>query len=253
MVYVDLLVIEDLLLNYIVLSSTGILLNRITNFKKIFLSSVIGTIPLIFLFLCSSKLEIFLINFLFSIIMSILTYKFNDVIYTFKNIAYMYLISIFLAGSFYLINTNFFPQTNNYILSAFLLLLMSPIITLIYIKSIKNIKINYSNYYRIDIYFKDKPKMTFNAYLDTGNLLRDPYNHKPIILISKKNIDISKEKIIFVPYHTIDNKSLLTCFSPTKIYIDKVGFRKKVLVGLVDEIEIEGADCILNKLLLERI
>ena len=34
MIYIDLLVFEDLILNYIILLATGILLNRITNFKK---------------------------------------------------------------------------------------------------------------------------------------------------------------------------------------------------------------------------
>ena len=47
MVYIDLLVVEDLALNYIVLLATSILLNRVTKLKKIFLSSGIGTIPLI--------------------------------------------------------------------------------------------------------------------------------------------------------------------------------------------------------------
>ena len=49
MLYVDLLVIEDLILNYCVLIGTSLLLNRLTSFPKLFLSSVVGTIPLIFL------------------------------------------------------------------------------------------------------------------------------------------------------------------------------------------------------------
>ena len=56
MVYIDLLVIQDLIYNYMILISVGTLLTRITNIKKIFLSSVIGTIPLIFLFLKISNL-----------------------------------------------------------------------------------------------------------------------------------------------------------------------------------------------------
>ena len=60
MIYVDLLVIEDLILNYVIIISTGILLNRITRFKKVFLSSVIGTIPLILLFVNINSIYIFI-------------------------------------------------------------------------------------------------------------------------------------------------------------------------------------------------
>ena len=104
----------------------------------------------------------------------------------------------------------------------------------------------------MDIYFKDKPKITINGFLDTGNFLKDPYSHKPIILVSKNLVNITNEKVILVPYHTIDNQSIIKCFSPQKIHIDKIGDRNKVLLGLIDNINIEGADCILNKKLLER-
>ena len=181
MIYVDLLVIEDLILNYVIIISTGILLNRITRFKKVFLSSVIGTIPLILLFVNINSIYIFIINLLFSFIMSIIAFKYQDIIYTIKNIIYMYFISIFLAGSIYLINTDLLPQINNNLLNFIIFVLLSPIITYIYIKIIKKLKNNYSNYYMIDIYLKDKPKITLNAFLDTGNKLIDPYTHKPII------------------------------------------------------------------------
>ena len=253
MIDVDLLVIQDLLMNYIILITTWILLNRITKFKKIFLSSVIGTIPLILLFINTSKLIIFVINFFFSIIMLIISYKYKDIIYTLKNTFYMYLNSIFVAGSLYFVNTNFLPQMNSYFLNTIILTLLSPLITYVYLKSISNLKINYSNYYKVDIYLKDKPKVTINTFLDTGNLLKDPYSHKPIVLVNKNVIRLTTENIILVPYCTIDNKSLLKCFSPEKIYIDKVGYKRKVLIGLIDELNIDGAEGLLNKKILERI
>ena len=40
MVYVDLLVIQDLIYNYVILLGVSLLLTRITNFKRILLSSV---------------------------------------------------------------------------------------------------------------------------------------------------------------------------------------------------------------------
>ena len=253
MVYIDLLVIEDFILNYIILYGTGIILNRITKFKKIFLSSAIGNIPLIFLFLNINSITINFLNFLFSILMSIISFGYKGIIYTIKNILYMYFTSIFIAGSLYLINTNIFLNIDSNIINFIILLTISPIITYIYIKSIINIKNINSNYYKIDIYLKDKPKITIISFLDTGNKLIDPYSKKPIILVTNKIISKPKEKIILVPYNTIDSHGILECFSPEKIYIDKVGYRKRVLIGFIDNINIEGADCLLNQKLIERI
>jgi len=253
MVYIDLLVIQDLLMNYIVLYATGIILNRITKFNKIFFASTIGNISLIFLFCNINNYIVNIISLLFSIIMSLIAFSYKDIVYTIKNVIYMYLISIFLAGSIYLINTSFLPQINNYIINVIVLLIISPIITYLYTLSITKIKNNYSNYYQLDIYLKDKPKITINAFLDTGNKLSDPYTNSPIILVSKKLILGNLSNSILVPYNTIDNHGLLKCYKPEKIFIHKVGYRKKVLIAPIDEIGIEGADCILNQKLLERV
>ena len=112
MVYVDILVIEDLIINYIILVGTGILLNRIMKFRKIFLSSVMGTIPLIFLFMDINMIFMNVIIIFFAFLMVIISFGYKDIIYTIKNIIYMYFISIFLAGSIYLINTNYLSFYN---------------------------------------------------------------------------------------------------------------------------------------------
>lgn len=253
MVYVDLLIIQDLVYNYVILLGVSILLTRITNFKKIFLSSVIGTIPLIFLFTNISNQLNTLISFLFSIVMCIIAYSYKDIVYTVKNIFYMHTTSIFIAGFIYLINVNFLPTIDNHILNIIILIMISPIITYIYIKSINKFKNNYSNYYKVDIYLKENNKITVTAFLDTGNKLIDPYKHRPIILVNQNLINISKEKILLVPYNTVNNSDLLKCIIPQKIYIHSIGYKTNFLIGLMEEINIEGIDCILNAKLLERI
>lgn len=165
----------------------------------------------------------------------------------------MYSISIFLAGGINLINVNLLPSINSYILNILILIIISPIITYLYIKSIKNFKSNYSNYYKVDIYLDDENKITITAFLDTGNKLIDPYKHRPIILVNKSLIDITNKKILLVPYNTVNTNDLLKCIIPKKIYIDSIGFKTNFLIGLMDEINIEGIDCILNPKLLERI
>lgn len=253
MVYVDLLVIENLVYNYVILLGVSLLLTRITNFKRLFLSSAIGTIPLIFLFIDISNQLNFLISFIFSIVMSVIAFSYKNILYTIKNIFYMYMTGIFIGGFIYLINVNILLEIDNYLLNTTILIALSPIITLIYIKSISKFKINYSNYYKADIYFNADEPITITAFLDTGNKLIDPYKHRPIILINKSLVNIKNKKVILVPYNTVNNSDLLECIIPEKIYIHNIGYRKKFLVGLMDEVNIEGVDCILNQKLLERI
>ena len=185
--------------------------------------------------------------------MSIIAFSYKDIMYTIKNIFYMYTTSMFIAGTINLVNINILPQINNYILNVIILIILSPVITLIYLKSISKFKTNYSNYYKVDIYLKETEKITTTSFLDTGNKLIDPYKQRPIILINKSLINIDKYKIILVPYNTVNNSDLLKCIVPKKIYIHNIGYRNNFLVGLMDEVNIEGVDCILNQKLLERI
>ena len=253
MVYIELLLLEELVYNYVIVLIVSIILNRITNIKRILLSSIIGMFSIIVLFFNIPNIIIILVSLISSFLMSLIAFSYKDIIYTIKNIFYMYISTIFIGGFIYLINTNFFCNINNYIFKVIILILLAPIITYIYLKSITKLKNNYSNYYKIDIYIDEENIITVNSFLDTGNKLIDPYKNRPIILLKSSLIKNSQTKILLVPYKTVSNESLLKCIIPKKIYIHNIGYRNKLLIGLVDEIGIEGADCILHQNLLERI
>jgi stage II sporulation protein GA (sporulation sigma-E factor processing peptidase) len=116
-------------------------------------------------------------------------------------------------------------------------------------KQIKELKTNYNKYYKIDIYLNNKI-ITLNAFLDTGNKLVDPYKGYPIILVNEDKIK-DNYNYIYVPYNTISSDGLLKCIKPKKIYIEKIGYKNKFLIGLTNNISIDGVDCILNEKLLE--
>lgn len=253
MVYIELLLLEELIYNYVIILIVSIILNRITNLKRIFTSSIIGSLSIITLFYNIPNIIIMFVSLISSFLMSIIAFSYKDIIYTIKNIFYMYISTIFIAGFIYLINTNVFYNTNNYLFKVIMLILLAPVITYIYIKSISKLKNTYSNYYKIDIYIDEDNTITVNSFLDTGNKLIDPYKYRPIILVKKSLIKNKQNKTLLVPYKTVNSESLLKCIIPKKIYIHNIGYRKKLLIGLVDEISIEGADCILHQNLLERI
>lgn len=84
--------------------------------------------------------------------------------------------------------------------------------------------------------------------MDTGNTLIEPYTNKKVIFINK-TID---ENYFLVPYKTIDNSSLIKCFKPKKIYIETLGERKDVVVGVLNK-KLNNFDCLLNYKLMEDI
>ena len=89
--------------------------------------------------------------------------------------------------------------------------------------------------------------------MDTGNNLVDPYKKRPIILVNYEKIKkyITNKKELLVPYNSINNNGLLRCIKVLKIEIDNKEY-KNVLVGLsMNNISIDGIDCILSQKVLE--
>ena len=82
--------------------------------------------------------------------------------------------------------------------------------------------------------------------MDTGNSLIEPYNNRKVIIINKK-VD---EKYFLVPYKTINDESLIKCFNPRKVYIDGLGERNDISVGIINKRFI-GYNCLLNCKLME--
>ena len=117
---------------------------------------------------------------------------------------------------------------------------------ILYIKENRKIKNIYNNYYKVDIYFKDKSKISVVGFIDTGNNLYDPYKKRPIILLSNKYI--REDNYILVPYYTMSGEGLLKCIKPDIIFIDGIGYRGNILIGFSESPKlIDGVDVILHK------
>lgn len=242
-VYIDLLLMLNFIIDFLILISIKIILKRSTSNTRIIISSFIGSLTILLIFINISTLRLILIKLLLSIIMILIAFGFININYFIKNITYFYLTSIVLGGFLYLFSNSF---KLNYIL----LFILSPIIIYIYIKQIKNLKFNYNTYYNVEIYFSNKTIKKYNGYLDTGNRLKDPYKSRPIILINYFENDFKK---ILVPCNTINNDDLLECFKVEKVLINNK-IVKNVLIGLSkNKINIDGVDCILNPLIEEEI
>ena len=226
-IYLDLIFLLNFSFDFILLLTVSIILKRNVKIKRLLLGGLIGGLSTFLLFLKLNNLTLFLFKFIISIIMILISFKYKNIKYTIKNLEYLYLVSILLGGFLYLLNVQFSYKNEGLIfyhnglsINFIVLILISPIILVMYIKKAKELKNNYSICYKLNIYYKDK-KINLNAYLDTGNVLKDPYFNMPIIVINKNLIneeDISD--FILVPINTITSHINLKCIKVDKVEID---------------------------------
>lgn len=256
-IYLDLLLVLNFIIDLLLLIAVSIVLRRNASINRLLIASFVGSFSIITLFLDINDIELFLFKLLVSILMVLISFGFHNLRYIFRNMFFLYTISIILGGFLYYLNIVFSYKQNDlvfifkgYSINMIVLILISPIIIFVYIKQSLHLKNHYSNYYKVDIYLNNKI-IKCNAFLDTGNRLKDPYTNKPIILVNKGVINDSLATIL-IPYNTINEVGLLKCINVSKIDIKGIGVKKDVLVGIMNnKIRIDGVDCILHHKLLE--
>ena len=242
--YIDLFFIFNVIMDYIIIMSTNILLKRRTSYIRMILSSLIGGISSLVLFTSLNKIVIEIVSI---VIMVLISFGYKGIRYLINNILYMYILSTLLGGIIYLFNIK---VSNSMFLTYLIIIVISIEIMILYIKENKKIKNTYNNYYKVDIYFKDKEKISLIGFLDTGNNLYDPYKKRPIILVDKKYQ--KEDKFILVPYHTINGEGLLKCIKPEKVYIEKIGYKNNLLVAFSSSPStINGVEVLLHKDLMK--
>lgn len=243
-IYIDLFFLFNTIMDIIIITSVSILLKRNTTYKRILISSLLGGISSLMLFTSINRLLLELITI---ILMVTIAFKYKNIRYFLTNILYTYILSILLGGLIYLFNSK---VTLNIYLNYLVIIVLSIEVMTLYIKENKKIKNTYNNYYKVDIYFKDKEKISLIGFLDTGNNLYDPYKKRPIILVDKKYQ--KEDKFILVPYHTINGEGLLKCIKPEKVYIEKIGYKNNLLVAFSSSPStINGVEVLLHKDLMK--
>ena len=233
-IYVDLVIILNILLDFMLLMSVSVILTRNTKLKRLLLGSLIGGISSVLLFINISSLLSFILKLILGLLMVLGAFGYKSIKYTLNNLFYLYTLSFSVGGVMYLLMDSYY----NYII----LIIGFIIVLFLYIKMIKNYQVSYTNYYQVKITIKNKDYDVI-GYLDTGNKLM--YHHKPVVILDKK-IKYNLEDIIYVPYTSLNNTSVLKCLRTDQIIINNQVF-KNYLVGLSNKkINIDGINCILN-------
>lgn len=84
------------------------------------------------------------------------------------------------------------------------------------------------------------------ALVDTGNLLQDPYSGMPVCVISEQYRDvweIPQEKVRYVPYETVAGSALMEAVVADRFLIQEQGdmvCQKKVMIGFGKDLLFQG-------------
>ena len=259
-VYIDLVFLINFILDLLLLLTINIALKRYSKIKRLILGALFGSISLLYLFIPLNQVLLFIFKIVMSIIMCIIAFGYKNFKYTIYNIIYLYMTSIILGGFLYYLKIEFSYSNKGFVfyyeglaINYIFLLIISPLILYVFIKSIRALKEIKNYYYKVKIVFSNNYEITLSGFLDTGNKLIDPVTNKPIILINKKK---TKGKVpirspMYIPFNSLNHHGLLECIKPKYLEINNKEL-KNYLIGLSDtSFKLNGIECLLNYRILE--
>ena len=262
-VYLDVILIENLCMNYIILFATGYIMKLKMKQLRIIISSLIGGIYAIISYINIIPIYSTLIaKIILSISMIYIAYFPKNIKLCFKELVLFYVVSFVFGGCafalLYIIKPqNILIKNGVYIGTypikvAIIGALVGFILTYLAFKLIKGKITNKNVIYEVTIFFKDKQE-NVTAMLDTGNLLKDPISQMPVILVQKDKLSN------IIPKNIIDNlenilggdESLQITETERNEYCSKlkiipfksIGKQNGMLIGLkIDKIQIDIND-----------
>lgn len=257
-IYLDLILLLNFGLDFILLLVVSIILKRNVSIKRLVLGALIGSLSILMLFIKINSITLMIGKVLVSLLMIVISFGYRDLKYFGNNLFYLYMTSIVLGGFLYLINDSLAYRNVGIIfvhkglsINFILMFIAIPILFYLYIRNIRLLKNNYSNYYDCKIFFDKEHWINVKGFYDTGNKLKDPYSGKGIILLNKKYIPKVIRSPILIPYNSLNNHGLLKCFRGYEIFVDDKVF-KDFLIGISDqELYLDGIDCILSDRIME--
>ena len=181
--YLDLYIIENLLINYIIISSTYILAKKQQIYMKSIIGAIIGTVyDVIYLFPKYNILYTLPLKIIFIVIIGFISFNFtskNDFI---KVMTTFLVVNIFICGSTYFII--YFTGINHLTISFLIICVYTSCIVL------KKIYSDISLINHIDEFTKEitisflGESFKCTALLDSGNLLKDPISKSDVVIIN---------------------------------------------------------------------
>lgn len=197
-IYLDIVLLENFIMNYIIIFSTAIISKSKINYTKIALASSIAGLYSIFNYLWNlENVESLLIKFLISILIILIAFDSHKVKIIVKQLILFYLVSFTFGGiSFMLL---FLINPTNIVFENGLLVGTYPIKVTIVGGILGFVVIAIVSYIirdrlktksmlcDLEIFYKGKYRK-IKTMIDTGNLLKEPISQTDVIIVEKNSL-----------------------------------------------------------------
>ena len=192
-IYVDVILIENLVINYIILYAVGIISK--TNIKQIrlLIASLIGALYAVMQYIVNISIySNFILKIILSIVIIYIAFDLKNIKLLIKKIILFYLVSFVFAGAslgiIYMVNSQNVTIQNGILVGSYTIktILIGVIIAFIIIVTgfrIVKSKISQKDLICNIIINLNKQKIKTKAMIDTGNLLKEPITNIPVVVV----------------------------------------------------------------------
>ena len=261
-IYIDVILIENLLMNYIILFATAVVLKLKVKHVRLILASLVGAIYTIISYVSGLRIySNFLLKLILSIIIIYIAFNPQNIKKTLKFTLIFYLTSFVFGGAafalIYVVKPQELLKNNGLVLSSnslkiiFISAIIAFIVIIIGFKVVKN-KISAKDMYcDIEIKLNNK-KIETKAMIDTGNLLKEPITNTPVVVVEHtllyecipKEILNHIEDILGGDFSKIPDEIKQEYISRLKVIpFSSLGKQNGMLLGIkADGIEIKDED-----------
>ncbi len=206
-IYVDIIIIENLIMNFIILYATGLILKNKISFWKLLLASLIGAIYSALQYMYNTKiLSNIIIKIILSIVIIIIAFHPQNIKKMFKQLTLFYLTTFTFGGvATYLIYV-LKPQNiiikngmyvGTYVLKViFIGAILGTIILIVSFKMSKNKITKKDMICKVSIKLNGK-EVILDTMVDTGNMLKEPITGNPVVVVEKNSLyDVIPKEIL---------------------------------------------------------
>ncbi len=241
-VYVDVLIFINIIINYCILSLTQKFLCYKTNQIRLILAAFVGAISSLVVFLpIFSTLISYIIKFIVSALICIIAFKHNNLSMYMRSMLSTFVFSVIFCGIMILIYQSAKPEnmaiindTVYFDIDPLILILISLLIYLlimliqrIFSQNVSNTLVNLSIHIGTNVY-------NCIGKIDTGCSVLEPFTGAPVIIIEKSILDNLNTTTRIIPYKVLGHDGILNAVKADKVLIDKKEIEKIIYIGIFD-------------------
>lgn len=239
-VYVDVLIILNTLVNYFILLAVRKITRSYTKRWRIAIGSLLGGASSLLIFLENTGVIMTILKIISAFLMVLITFGIKPIKQTLKRVFFLFAITFVFGGLtfavYMLVDKDILLYSNGIVYfdidMTFLIVcsvISYAVITLVSKYTDKKAPKDKEYYVTIE---NNGKSVTCTALMDTGNNLRDPFSGYPVIIAEKSvfNQLFNSDNIRLIPVSTVNGESLIKAFHPQKITINNYS-TDKVYIG----------------------